>query len=342
MERDVQVNVFRGFETQNPMIFDIKARYYQDIVTKLIHEGLPSGEIRTINGDEINYNEPIEVDEVNYILPTGRTKNINIYSENGDKYVVNFNLKGKIRDIYNQAVALSFPIDSYVIIGDKTGYLDDNEKSKYKGKIKIVTYLPKDRTFEGFDEMHLLRFPWNSDFIDWVMKLSSINDIPFYEVDTQSDYFKVYIGRGDAIEGDWKHFDKNIIEDVNNSIEEYGYKIYSKSKGGYRFLFWADKNDMKKNGNDLDKYIETYVHECLKYLNEDIIGNTHARIAWSCLCLMYFFDTPISQPGILNDISRAWRYSQQIYQIIHSNQSLKNIYESIEAGISTLNLPLGE
>ena len=67
----VRVNVFEGTEPQVPTIYDVTADTYQDVVSALMNYGLFSGQIYGVNGEVVDYNAPITLPEVNYVIPAG-------------------------------------------------------------------------------------------------------------------------------------------------------------------------------------------------------------------------------------------------------------------------------
>lgn len=98
---------------------------YQDIITILIGQGMQSGKIRVRQCEIINYNGPITLTAVNYIIPKGGTSNVTIRTTDGTTGTVIYNTNGTFRDIYNQMIARGYPLNSKIIKEGKLMNLDD-------------------------------------------------------------------------------------------------------------------------------------------------------------------------------------------------------------------------
>ena len=125
---EVAVNVFNGVGDQVPEVYKVEGTTYQDIVTALINSEVQSGQIYGLQGEVIDYNSPITLPEVNYIIPEGGTSFVNISGPRGFKYMVPFNLEGTFRDVYNQAVAKGLDPDSKIILMGREVDLDSPVK----------------------------------------------------------------------------------------------------------------------------------------------------------------------------------------------------------------------
>lgn len=194
--------------------------------------------------------------------------------------------------------------------------------------IKIISSLPSDK-FEEFNEFHIQRYPLNSDFIYWVIRNSSFRDIPVKEIDTESDFFEVYIGNSEQpIMGDWKHYDNSIVDDVNSAIYDYGQKIKSREKNGVGFLLWITDRKIPTI-----EYVNILSNDWLELLRERKLGISNTKIAWIWLCLMYSFDLLKSNPNKL----RIWeKYKDAIYNSIKDKRLLMKIYNFIDEEIRNI------
>ena len=103
----VIVNIFTGINPQVPKTYEIEAKTYQDIVTAIIRSGMESGKIYRLDGERINYGDPITSSQVNYIISDNINKlKMNIRSlELGKNLFIDVDKNGTFRDIYNFIIA---------------------------------------------------------------------------------------------------------------------------------------------------------------------------------------------------------------------------------------------
>lgn len=123
----IVVNVFNGTGPQVPTTYQVDGDIYQDIVSILINSGLESGQIYGLQGESIDYNAPISLNEVNYIIPLGGFQGKlvgNIVALGGRKIEINYNSKGIYRDIYNAFVAKGVSLGSQILYKGKPVSLD--------------------------------------------------------------------------------------------------------------------------------------------------------------------------------------------------------------------------
>lgn len=120
----VTVNVFIGTGAQVPTRYLIEAMKYQDILTAFIKNGIESGRILGINGEVIDYDGQITLREINYIIPEGPKRNIEIKSTSGQSYQVRYNERGMIRDLYNYIIAEGEPESGNIVFSGKMLEMD--------------------------------------------------------------------------------------------------------------------------------------------------------------------------------------------------------------------------
>lgn len=95
---------------------------------------------------------------------------------------------------------------------------------------------------------HKIVYPWGGNFVEWLQEKTKEHNIPFSNMDTDGDYYQIYIGdsnhthhdnnhdndysddNGDnqceeCITFDWKHLSINKINFISSELSSYGYKI---------------------------------------------------------------------------------------------------------------------
>jgi hypothetical protein len=144
---DITVHIFHGIKEQIPETFRVNGVIYQDIVTSIMNLGNQSGSIYGIHGETIDYNKPVTLAEVNYIIPDGGINQVPLTTENGRGYVIQYNVGGTFRDVYNAAIARGLPPNRGIVIAGKNMNLD----------MQVPTDLYQQNiTYEPLDKIHVL------------------------------------------------------------------------------------------------------------------------------------------------------------------------------------------
>jgi hypothetical protein len=103
------VHVYIGVDPQVPTDYTLNldpTATYQDLVTTFINMGGQSGQIYGINAEIINYDDPVTLPEVNYIISVGPYSTIYVRDLNGTLHRVVYSENGILRDVYNQVQVL--------------------------------------------------------------------------------------------------------------------------------------------------------------------------------------------------------------------------------------------
>jgi hypothetical protein len=136
----VRVNIFEGPHSQISRMSNVSAGTYQDVVSALINNGEFSGQIYSIQGEVIDYNAPITLPEINYIIPSGDAMgDLFVRTLLGRTYSVN-NIKknGTVRDIYNNVVAQGMTPNSKIIIAGAAVSLDDPLSNLELNRLPVI------------------------------------------------------------------------------------------------------------------------------------------------------------------------------------------------------------
>ena len=72
-----------------------------------------------------------------------------------------------------------------------------------------------------------IKYPWGSNFIDWILKIANKYDLPIKEQETDSDFFELDID-GNSFGCDWKHLTVKDIEHASNCLKHLGFEIQCK------------------------------------------------------------------------------------------------------------------
>lgn len=80
-----------------------------------------SGKIYGLNGEKIEYIDPVRIEELNYIIPEGHNREIHIYYLNGNATkIFKYKENGTFRDIYNQAIVeWGIPLNSSILVAGR-------------------------------------------------------------------------------------------------------------------------------------------------------------------------------------------------------------------------------
>ena len=113
-----------------------------------------------------------------------------------------------------------------------------SQKSTLKYPTETSTETPTEKPKVIFRKSAFdIKFPWGSNFIEWLLPNLKRVRIPYREIDTEADFYKIELGDDDFLL-DWKHLDNNDINEINNYIKYYGYIIeYEKNPEGFRVQF---------------------------------------------------------------------------------------------------------
>lgn len=141
---NIIVRIYLGVKAQIPEDYEVNAATYQDVVTAIINSGKQSGSIYGVNGEIIDYNSPVTLAEVNYIIPNGGTSPTAV-AFNGVRIQIQYNVKGTFRDIYNLLVAQGLPRNGNIVYSGH--YIDLDERVPDDlSKGNLISYLPARET----------------------------------------------------------------------------------------------------------------------------------------------------------------------------------------------------
>jgi hypothetical protein len=122
---ELTVNVFHGISPQIPTQYKVTATSYQDAISQMIRKGLLSGQIYGLQGEILTYDQPITINEINYIVftnPDNTDHQVRLIDRSINKFVVYpFDATTQLQDLYNYLLANDFqPMSSINLQGDKT------------------------------------------------------------------------------------------------------------------------------------------------------------------------------------------------------------------------------
>lgn len=101
--------------------------------------------------------------------------------------------------------------------------LDYDPIAEWEEKQKKLKNHPKLKSNEK-----LIKYPWGSNFVEWLKKELKKKKISFNEEDTKSDYHEFYIGTTGPFSIDWKHLDESQLDDVKQALLGKGVKMNHK------------------------------------------------------------------------------------------------------------------
>jgi hypothetical protein len=105
--KELYVNVFYGTNEQTPSQYKVSAGTYQHAITLLIQSGLNSGVMYGLEGEIFDYQAPITVSEVNYIIPEHCHRHARLIK--GDRsQIVSYSLGSTLQDLFNLVIAHDF------------------------------------------------------------------------------------------------------------------------------------------------------------------------------------------------------------------------------------------
>lgn len=125
---NVLVHIFNGTLQQIPRDINVSSDTYQDIITQLIKTGEKSGQIYTMQGDNVDYNAPITEKEIQYVTYPGTPEyNKLFFGKILDPQFIPYSDTMKNRDIYNYLIALyDYKPEFSIIVNSNLLNLDDN------------------------------------------------------------------------------------------------------------------------------------------------------------------------------------------------------------------------
>jgi len=147
---------------------------------------------------------------------------------------------------------------------------------------------------------HVLKFPLASNFMKWILTKLTSYKIPYTNIDTESDFFAIYVGSNnatmedidDSIMSDWKHFDLSLIYEFNNQIEEYGYRIHKVITKSNRIALRFEKIPNNQEMHDLEiktrYYISNIISDFLEKINTELNYDKKRELALGLLYYFYF------------------------------------------------------
>lgn len=163
MTKDITVNLFYGFEAQEPRSLEFSnITIYQDVVTLLINNGEKSGHLYNLKGTEVNYLKRATITNLNYVMLESTITQeipIEIYTDSDTftEISVPFNPEMTYRDIYNYVVASGVTILSYLMLNGEKVDLDNkvhvdglNIKVFIEGVIVNLSHRGKDEIFQKY------------------------------------------------------------------------------------------------------------------------------------------------------------------------------------------------
>lgn len=112
-----------------------------------------------------------------------------------------------------------------------------------------------------------IKYPWASDFIEWLIPNLEHAKIPHIRHETDGDYYKLSIGK-EKLQLDWKRLDKSEIDYVNDLLEPYGHIIGYKETD-YGFFVTFNKSQTRST-----KQIPLKDKEYMILVSPDQVGST--------------------------------------------------------------------
>lgn len=117
----------------------INGATYQDLITDIIRSGSESGQIYTLNGEEVDYNAPITEEEVFYIIKGGGMREVFTtmgFPPKSDSYKIR--TEGIFRDLYNLLISDGIQYPKIIYRGSQVGLNEKFSDYNLEDRLTIV------------------------------------------------------------------------------------------------------------------------------------------------------------------------------------------------------------